>query len=159
MERAPMGKSSTWQRVSKRRPCPVCKRPDWCLYTGPEDSPTAAICARTESPKRCGEGGWLHVLRDDGPTWAPWQRSIHVAIRMMHEPSNGKPDVAKLVADYRAAVRPEALGRLALTVAHARGRRRSPARPARGVGAWNNGKTYSGASDAVSVKLIPSEGR
>ncbi len=96
-----MGKSSPWQRVSKRRPCPVCKRPDWCLYTGPEDSPTAAICARTESLKRCGEGGWLHVLRNDGPTWAPWQRSIHVAIRMMSEPSDGKPEMAKLAGAYR----------------------------------------------------------
>ena len=48
----------------------MCGKPDWCIYVGPEDSPTAAICARIESPKRCGEAGWLHVLRDDGPTWA-----------------------------------------------------------------------------------------
>ena len=73
------------------------------MYAGPEDSPTAVICARIESPKRCGEGGWLHVLRDDGPTWAPWQRSIRVAVRMMSEPSNGKPDFAKLAADFRAS--------------------------------------------------------
>ena len=36
--------ASTWQRVSKRRPCPVCERPDWCMYAGPDDSPTAVIC-------------------------------------------------------------------------------------------------------------------
>jgi hypothetical protein len=73
--------SSDWQRVSKRRPCPVCGKPDWCMYVGSDDSPTAAICARIESPKRCGEGGWLHVLRDDGPTWAPWRRRIELSVR------------------------------------------------------------------------------
>ena len=41
------------------------------------------------------------MLRDDGPTWAPWQRSIHVAIRMMSEPSDGKPDLDKLAGEYR----------------------------------------------------------
>ena len=46
----------------------------------------------------------------------PWQRSIHVAMRMMHEASDGKPDVAKMAADYRAAVRPEALTRLAVAL-------------------------------------------
>lgn len=99
-----MGKSSTWQRVNKRRPCPVCGKLDWCLVTGHADNPTAAICARTESPKRCGEGGWLHLLRDDGPTWAPWRRSIRVAVRMMSESANGKVDCAKMAADFRAAV-------------------------------------------------------
>jgi hypothetical protein len=116
MEGTPMKSNSTWLRVSKHRPCPMCGKPDWCLFTGEPSNPTAVICARTESPKRCGEGGWLHVLRDDGPTWQPWRRSIHLAIRMMHEPSNGKPDMAKLAADYRAAVRPEALTRLAVAL-------------------------------------------
>ena len=55
-----------WKRVSKRRPCPICQRPDWCLYDGPENDPTAVICARVESYKCCGEAGWLHRLHDDG---------------------------------------------------------------------------------------------
>jgi 5S rRNA maturation endonuclease (ribonuclease M5) len=50
-----------WQRVNRERPCPICERPDWCLVSTDE---TAAICARTESAKRCGEAGWLHRLRD-----------------------------------------------------------------------------------------------
>ena len=104
---------SDWQRVSKGRPCPVCGKADWCLYAGPADAPAAAICARVESPKRCGEGGWLHVLRHDGPVWTPWRRTIGRAIRMMGQPGNGKADFAKLAADCRKAVRPEALGRLA----------------------------------------------
>ncbi len=111
-----MNSNSTWQRVTKRRPCPVCGKPDWCLYAGSEDSPTAAICARTESPRRTGEAGWLHVLRDDGPTWAPWRGTIRLAVRMMSEPGNGKPDLDKLAADFRAGVRPEALDKLVVAL-------------------------------------------
>ena len=102
-----------WQRVSKRRPCPVCEKPDWCLYAGPDDSPEAAICARVESPKRCGEAGWLHRLRDDGPMWPPWQRTMRRAVKMMAE---GKPagiDFDRLAAECQAAVKPETFGRLA----------------------------------------------
>jgi len=47
-------RATDWQRVSKRRPCPVCEKPDWCLYVGPDGVPTAAICSRIESPKRAG---------------------------------------------------------------------------------------------------------
>jgi len=65
--------SGPWQRVSKAQPCPVCDKPDWCLLAGPEDSPTAAICARIESDQRAGEAGWLHQLRDDD-AWEPRRR-------------------------------------------------------------------------------------
>jgi hypothetical protein len=62
-----MSSKSDWQRVSKGRPCPVCQRSDWCLYTGPEDSPTAAkpealgrladsLGLSVESLKRLGAG-------------------------------------------------------------------------------------------------------
>ncbi|MHC4618378.1 MAG: hypothetical protein ACYTEQ_11570 [Planctomycetota bacterium] len=52
------------QRVNKQKPCPVCSKPDWCLVA--KDG-SAAICARTEqgSIKRCGDAGWLHVLREN----------------------------------------------------------------------------------------------
>jgi len=51
------------RRVSRRKPCPVCGRPDWCLVA--EDG-SAAICQRiTEgSVKKCGDAGYLHILRD-----------------------------------------------------------------------------------------------
>lgn len=53
--------SPQFQRVSKKRPCPVCGRPDWCLIS---DDGTVAICPRTDAgaSKRCGEAGWLHRL-------------------------------------------------------------------------------------------------
>jgi len=91
-----------WQRVSKRRLCPVCERPDWCLYAGPDDAPTAVLCARTESAKRCGDAGWLHVLRDDGPAWPPWRRTITRAVKMMTDAQPNGSD--KLAAEAAAAV-------------------------------------------------------
>lgn len=48
-------------RATASKPCPVCRKPDWCLRR--EDG-SAAICARIESAKRCGDAGWLHVLSD-----------------------------------------------------------------------------------------------
>lgn len=56
-----MPDSEKMQRVSKKTPCPVCGKSDWCLYA--EDG-SAAICERIQegSKKRCGDAGWLHVL-------------------------------------------------------------------------------------------------
>ena len=55
-------------RVTADRPCPICDKPEWCLIA-PDG--TAAICARTESGKRCGDAGWLHRLADPVDPPAP----------------------------------------------------------------------------------------
>jgi hypothetical protein len=104
-----------WQRVTKRRPCPVCSKPDWCVYAGPDDAPTAALCQRIESQRRIGEAGWLHRLRESVTAWPPWERNIRRAVRLATE-ARGGPDFGKLAADFRRAVKPEALGRLAATL-------------------------------------------
>ena len=49
-------------RVSRRRPCPICGRPDWCLVA--EDG-SAAICQRIESDHRVGDAGHLHRLQNN----------------------------------------------------------------------------------------------
>jgi len=50
-----------FQRVSSRRRCPVCGRPDWCLlHTDPV--PLQAVCQRVESKQRMGAAGWIHQL-------------------------------------------------------------------------------------------------
>lgn len=54
-----------WQRVTRRRPCPICGRPDWCTFVGPDDSPTVVCCMRVESDRPTKNGGWLHRLRPD----------------------------------------------------------------------------------------------
>ena len=68
-----------WERVSKRRPCPICTKSDWCLYAGPPDSPTAAICSRIESDRRAGDAGWLHRLREP-EVGRPRRRTVRVAM-------------------------------------------------------------------------------
>ena len=105
-----MPRSSTWQRVSKRRPCPVCKKSDWCLFAGEPGNPEAVICQRIESSKPIGAAGYLHLLRDGGPTWSPRVRRIELSAARI---GAGTIDFAKLAADFRAAVRPEALDKLA----------------------------------------------
>ena len=100
---------SDWKRVSKRRPCPVCGKPDWCLYIGPDDAPTAAICARVESDRRAGEAGWLHRLRDDDRRAA---RSV--VIRCCQQPE-GAPvlDFGMFARQCAQLLQPQDLQRLA----------------------------------------------
>ena len=57
-----MSKAHTWAREKMRRvnatnPCPVCKKPDWCLVAG---DGSAAICKRVKSENERGDAGWLH---------------------------------------------------------------------------------------------------
>ncbi len=55
-------------RVSKRQPCPVCERGDWCLVSREGgDIPVAAICSRVENSNRWGEAGWFHRLAAQTP--------------------------------------------------------------------------------------------
>ena len=78
-------------RVSKKNPCPVCHKPDWCLVA--EDG-SVAICARIEqgSVKRCGEAGWLHILSDTGRSRSRWlTRSIPIS----QPPAKDFPALAK----------------------------------------------------------------
>src|SRR5690606_26811270 len=85
----------------------VCCKPDWCLVVGPEGDPTAAVCPRTESPRRAGEAGWLHILR---PGTRQVARSISIAID-----TDRGGDFAKLAEAYECAIRsePYRLARLA----------------------------------------------
>lgn len=65
-------------RVTRRRPCPVCEKPDWCLVA--EDG-SRAICARVASDRRAGEAGWLHVLGASVlPTRRSQRRSVAIEI-------------------------------------------------------------------------------
>ncbi|MEN6405265.1 MAG: toprim domain-containing protein [Thermoguttaceae bacterium] len=102
-----------WHRVSKRRPCPICGKPDWCLFAGDPTSPNAAICQRVQSPKRCGEAGWLHILRHDGPAWSPRVRRIELSAAHITTPAL---NLDTLAADCTAAVRSDVLERLAVTL-------------------------------------------
>lgn len=62
------------RRVTAARPCPVCKKPDWCLVA---TDGSAAICPRVVSPRRCGDAGWLHKL-SDAPDHSVFARRITI---------------------------------------------------------------------------------
>ena len=51
-------------RVTRRDPCTICKRPDWCSVA---DDGSIAICMRVSdgSVSETKNGGYLHVLRDN----------------------------------------------------------------------------------------------
>lgn len=69
-----------WTRVKRTNPCLICAKPDWCLLA-PDKS--AAICARISdgSAKKCGDAGWLHILRDDGcANHRTFSRRIHMDV-------------------------------------------------------------------------------
>jgi phage/plasmid primase-like uncharacterized protein len=80
------------------------------LYAGNSDNPDAGICSRIESPKRCGEAGWLHVLHRAATAWSPRIRRIELSAARIAVQTT---DFGKLAAEYRAAVQPLALTRLA----------------------------------------------
>lgn len=54
---------SQWVRVSRQRPCPICRKPDWCTSTSDGQS---VCCMRVESEKAMRNGGWLHRVGDGG---------------------------------------------------------------------------------------------
>jgi hypothetical protein len=88
--------------VNRERPCPVCGKADWCLIA--EDK-SAAICPRTESPKRCGDAGFLHTFTDTSHLWAP--RRVALPVRV------APPDLSALASEYQRAATPEQLKSLA----------------------------------------------
>ncbi len=61
---------STWIRVSRSEPCPVCDRPDYCTRT---TDGTAVKCMRVESdqPDKGPLGGWIHKMADPLPPRPP----------------------------------------------------------------------------------------
>ena len=63
-----------WHNVSKREPCPICHKTDWCNLS---NDGAVCICHRVESPRLAPSGsGWIHRLREDA-NWA--KRSCGVA--------------------------------------------------------------------------------
>jgi hypothetical protein len=101
--------SSAWLRVGRARHCPICDHADWCLIA--KDG-TAAICARTESPRRAGEAGWLHRLRDEG--FHPPRGRFRV-IRLKAG-SACHPELTSLAAEFRRAADPGRLAHFAVSL-------------------------------------------
>lgn len=67
----------TYERVSRRRPCPICGKTDWCLVTKVNPA-TSAICARISEGsckriqnRRCDIIGYLHDFIGGPSTFRP----------------------------------------------------------------------------------------
>lgn len=59
----------SWPRVTKKNPCPICGKPDWC---GVAPDGSAAICMRIESDKPTSNGGYLHrITKETAPRQPP----------------------------------------------------------------------------------------
>ncbi len=70
--------------VSSRSPCSVCGHADGCLVAD-EDGMLAVICRNTESRRRCGSAGWLHLLVDKGPVWSSSRQRVLKAAKRIAE--------------------------------------------------------------------------
>lgn len=99
MEKARM--KSAWVRVSRKSPCPICEKTDWC---GVSEDGAVVHCQRVESdkPAKGDMGGWIHRLKD-----APKDRRPYVKpIKPTAPPSF---DAERVMANLRAKTTPEQL--------------------------------------------------
>jgi phage/plasmid primase-like uncharacterized protein len=140
---------TTWLRVNRERPCPVCKKCDWCLVA--EDG-SACICPRTVSPRRGGDAGYLHRLTD-----APRR---HEPRRVVFPARAGAPNLSELAAGYRAAATAEQLAALAaeLGVSTA-GLNAYRVGWAAGYRAWSFPMTDPTSGRVTGVRLRPPTGK
>ena len=83
-----------WQRVSRREPCRICGKSDWCTVS--DDG--AACCMRVESEKPLRNGGYLHKL--DAPTNQPYRPA------MRREPPTPPIDAAAMLERWKQATEP-----------------------------------------------------
>lgn len=51
--------SKLWPSVTKDRPCPICKRPDWCSFGDYQMK-----CMRVQNGPELKGGGWMHPYPD-----------------------------------------------------------------------------------------------
>ena len=61
-----------WLRVTKRNPCVICEKGDWCTYT---DDGEIANCMRIASDRPAKNGnGYIHRLKEPDAPEAPFRR-------------------------------------------------------------------------------------
>lgn len=91
---------SQWTRVTKKEPCVVCSKCDWCTY-----SDIGSCCMRVESKVPMKNGGYLHRSNDAKTPIKPVARAV-----------TGKPvtiDAVKIWRDLKADTQPCDVERLA----------------------------------------------
>ena len=91
-----------WHNVSRREPCPICHKPDWCNLS---NDGCVAICRRIQSDRPAKSGiGWIHFLREWSAACAarpPYLSGPVVgSARRADRASEAQKDFAALHASY-----------------------------------------------------------
>jgi hypothetical protein len=86
--------SSGFARVNRRRPCAVCGKPDWCVYTRDEQ---VSICMRVSAgaARMNSRGGFIHIHYDRSPA---------TTFEVQQRPSETKPPINLAPLEVRHAV-------------------------------------------------------
>lgn len=83
--------NANWHNVTRREPCPICHKPDWCSLS---NDGRVCVCRRIESNRPTKSGmGWIHWLRDFPQIFTTSHRQPTTS----HQPS---PDFAALHATF-----------------------------------------------------------
>ena len=86
--------NSNWHNVSRREPCPVCHKPDWCTIS---NDGAMCVCRRVESdhPARSGVG-WIHRLGVDNRCRCRMESKTSI----LHLDTTPTPDFAAIHAAF-----------------------------------------------------------
>lgn len=82
------GNDPPWVRVSRREPCLICEKPDWCTI-----GEKGSCCMRIESSRPMANGGWFHAFGDDTPKREP----------LPSRPIPARPNFAAILHGWRQA--------------------------------------------------------
>lgn len=91
-----------WIRVSKKDPCSVCHKPDYCDYC-PELKLILCMRVASDRPSKNSMGGWLHPMGSD----------IEHVTPLPPEPPKPKINVTELMRDWRKRTEPDWIRNLA----------------------------------------------
>ena len=92
--------NSDWHNVSRKEPCPICHKTDWCSIS---NDGAVCVCHRVESDRPTKSGyGWIHSLRSNVGVWKYGNGGMRNWGNVRRElPPSPPPNVA---ADYFAAL-------------------------------------------------------
>ena len=89
-----------WHNVSKREPCPICHKTDWCNLS---NDGAVCICHRVESPRLAPSGsGWIHRLIDHPSNYFTPRASCCRTLAVTHPANHQSPalDFSRIHASY-----------------------------------------------------------
>ena len=88
-----------WHNVSKKEPCPICHKTDWCSIS---NNGEVCVCHRVESPYPTKSGyGWIHRLKEKEVVVGSRRRTVDVKNSSV---GLGLPTTTRVAAEYFAAL-------------------------------------------------------